>query len=147
MSAGAPLALLTVLTLFRTSALAAQRPARVEDFLGVTLCERGVAVTRLRADIARNAELAAEVEAHERVHRQQAAAFPTCEAWVGSLRSARRIIDAEIPAYCAQLHVALTAGADTAALSREYAWRIAAQSGAMENRLDVLALFRQRCPD
>ncbi len=145
-SARAPFTLLTLLPLLAPIALAAQRPARVEDFLGVTLCERSVAVTRLRADIARNAELAAEVEAHEAVHRRQAAAFPTCEAWVGSLTSARHIIDAEIPAYCAQLRVAAAAGADPTVNAREYAWRIAAQSGAMENRLDVLAMFRRDCP-
>jgi hypothetical protein len=31
-------------------------------------------------------------------------------------------------------------------LRRDYAWRIAAQSGAMENRLQVLQRFQLECP-
>jgi hypothetical protein len=85
------------------------------------------------------------LEAHESVHRAQASAFPTCEAFVATIRSARRVIDVEIPAYCAQWRVALSQGADSAATRREYAWRIAAQSGAMENRLDVLLRFEREC--
>jgi hypothetical protein len=124
--------------------LAAQRLARASDFLALTRCEAGQAVTRLRPDLT-DSILVAEVEAHERMHRQQAASFPSCEAFVASLRSARQIIDVELPAYCAQWRVAVGQGADSAATRREYAWRIAAQSGAMENRLDVAQRFEQEC--
>jgi hypothetical protein len=37
-------------------------------------------------------------------------------------------------------------GVEPAGTRREYAWRIAAQSGAMENRLDVLQRFERECP-
>jgi hypothetical protein len=87
----------------------------------------------------------AEVEAHEAVHRDQAAAHPTCEAFIASLTSPRRIIDAELPAYCAQWKVAVARGADSAATRREFAWRIAAQSGAMENRLQIAQRFEEEC--
>lgn len=122
----------------------AQRPATSDDFLGLTRCEAGRAVTVTRLDV-RDSLILAQLEAHEEVHRRQAAAFPTCEAFIASLRSARAIIDAELPAYCAQWRLAVGQGADSADTRREYAWRIAAQSGAMENRLDVLERFRSEC--
>ena len=124
--------------------LQAQRPAVIDDFLGVTSCENGAAVSRLRADIS-DSLLVAEIEAHEAVHRAQAEAYPNCEAFIRSLTSARRIIDVELPAYCAQWRVAVARGADSVATRREYAWRIAAQSGAMENRLDVEQRFAREC--
>ena len=78
----------------------AQRPARSDDFLGVTRCDSGQVVTEIRDDVSRS-ELRAEIEAHEAVHRQQAAAFGGCEAFLASLTTARRIIESELPAYCA----------------------------------------------
>ena len=122
----------------------AQRDAVVEDFLGVTRCEDGQAVTELRADL-RDSALLAEVEAHEEVHRRQAAEFSSCEAFLGSINSARRIIDIELPAYCAQWRLVVARGADSATTRREFAWRIAAQSGAMENRLSVVQRFEREC--
>ena len=107
----------------------------------------------MRPDV-RDSLVLAQLEAHEAVHRAQASAYPTCESFVASLRSARHVIDVELPAYCAQWGVAVTemaspgapvAGVDSAETRREYAWRIAAQSGAMENRLDVLQRFRREC--
>lgn len=92
-------ALLTLL--LPAAPLRAQRAAQAGDSLGVTACESGVAVSRLRADVA-GSLAAREVEAHEAVHRRQAAAFPICEAWLASLTSTRRVIEAELPAYCAQ---------------------------------------------
>jgi hypothetical protein len=124
--------------------LLAQRPAVAGDFLGVTQCDGDTAVSRLRADLTDSA-LIAQVDAHERVHRMQAAGYPSCQAFLGTLRSARRIIEVELPAYCAQWHVAVEQGADPADTRREYAWRLAAQSGAMENRLDILARFEREC--
>ena len=53
--------------------------------------------------------------------------------------------DAELPAYCAQWRLAVARGADSAVTRREFAWRIAAQSGAMENRLLVAQRFEQEC--
>ena len=41
-------------------------------------------------------------------------------------------IEVELPAYCAQWRVAVAQGADPAETRRDYAWRIAAQSGAMK---------------
>jgi hypothetical protein len=121
-----------------------QRDARADDFLGITRCEDGAAVTAVRADV-RDSTLRAEIEAHEEVHRRQAAAFPSCEAFLASITSARRIIEIELPAYCAQWRVAVARGADSALTRREYAWRISAQSGAMENRLSVVQRFEQEC--
>ena len=124
---------------------AAQRTATPEDFLSLTRCEAGRAVTVTRPDV-RDALLLAQLEAHEAVHRAQASAFPTCEAFVASLRTARQVIDVELPAYCAQWRLAVAQGGDSAETRREFAWRIAAQSGAMENRLDVLQRLRAECP-
>ncbi|MBA2459835.1 MAG: hypothetical protein H0V43_12890 [Gemmatimonadales bacterium] len=135
---------LLLLLCFRTTPAEAQRDARVDDFLGITRCEGGMAVTMVRADVRDSAALA-EVEAHEEVHRRQAAEFPSCEAFLASIRTARRIIDVELPAYCAQWRLAVARGADSALTVREYAWRIAAQSGAMENRLSVAQRFEAEC--
>jgi hypothetical protein len=129
------------------SGASAQRAATPDDFLGLTKCERGLAVSRLRTDLT-DSSLVAAVAAHEAVHRSQAADYPSCEAFMATLTSARRIIDVELPAYCAQWRVAVVAvvaGADSASLRREYAWRIAAQSGAMENRLDIAQRFEREC--
>ena len=132
------------LCLLMPGAAAAQRDATVGDFLGVTSCEAGKAVTNLRPDV-RDSMLVAEIEAHESVHRQQAAAHESCDAFLATLTSARRIIDAELPAYCAQWKVAVARGADSAITRREFAWRIAAQSGAMENRLQIAQRFEEEC--
>jgi hypothetical protein len=122
----------------------AQRPAVPDDFPGITRCEDGRAISRIRADV-RDSLLRAQLEAHEAVHRAQAEAFGTCEAFVAGLTSARRIIDVELPAYCAQWRVAVGQGADPIETRREFAWRIAAQSGAMENRLHVMQRFEREC--
>jgi hypothetical protein len=122
----------------------AQRAARAEDFLGVTRCDSGQVVTEIREDV-RRSDLRAEVEAHEAVHRQQAAAYGGCEAFLASLTTARRIIESELPAYCAQWKIAVARGADSEATRLDYAWRISAQSGAMENRLDIVRRFRDEC--
>lgn len=122
----------------------AQRAARAEDFLGVTRCDSGQVVTEIREDVQRS-DLRAEVEAHEAVHRQQAAAYGGCEAFLASLTTARRIIESELPAYCAQWKVAVARGADSEATRVDYAWRISAQSGAMENRLDIARRLRDEC--
>jgi hypothetical protein len=122
----------------------AQRAAEVDDFLGITRCADGQAVTEVRTDV-RDSLLLAEVQAHEEVHRRQAAEFATCEGFLASISSARRIIDVELPAYCAQWRLAVGRGADSAETRREYAWRIAAQSGAMENRLSVVQRFEREC--
>jgi hypothetical protein len=137
-------ALLLLLVLGGPAGASAQRPAEVDDFLGITRCDGGEAITELRADV-RDLFLLAEVQAHEEVHRRQAAEFPSCEAFLASIRTARRIIDIELPAYCAQWRLAVARGADSAVTRREYAWRIAAQSGAMENRLGVVQRFEQEC--
>ncbi len=134
-----------LLLVLLSTPLAAQRAAESGDFLGLTRCEGGVPVSVLRPDVA-GSTLAPEIEAHEAVHRAQAAEFRSCEAFVATLTSARRVIEVELPAYCAQWQVAVTHGADSAATRREYAWRIAAQSGAMENRLDILWRFERECP-
>ena len=122
----------------------AQRAARAEDFLGVTRCDSGQVVSEIREDV-RRSDLRAEVEAHEAVHRQQATAYGGCEAYLASLTTARRIIESELPAYCAQWKVAVARGADSVATRLDYAWRISAQSGAMENRLDIARRFRDEC--
>jgi hypothetical protein len=122
----------------------AQRAAVPDDFSGITWCEYGRAISRIRADV-RDSLLRAQLEAHEAVHRIQAEAFPTCEAFLERLTSARRIIDVELPAYCAQWRVAVSQGAPPAETRREFAWRIAAQSGAMENRLQVAQRFEREC--
>jgi hypothetical protein len=140
-----PLALLVLaLQLLAPAGLAAQRDAQPDDFLGLTTCEAGAAVTTLRPDV-RDSLLVAEIEAHEAVHREQAAAHESCDAFLATLTSARRIIEAELPAYCAQWKVAVARGADSALTRREFAWRIAAQSGAMENRLQIAQRFQEEC--
>lgn len=138
------LAVLLALALMLPAGLAAQRDARPDDFLALTRCEAGTAVTTLRPDV-RDSMLVQEVEAHEAVHREQAAAHESCDAFLATLTSARRIIDAELPAYCAQWKLAVARGADSAATRREFAWRIAAQSGAMENRLQIARRFEEEC--
>ena len=122
----------------------AQRAAVPDDFPGITWCEDGRAISRIRADV-RDSLLRAQLEAHEAVHRAQAEAFATCEGFLQGLTSARRIIDVELPAYCAQWRVAVSQGAPPAETRREFAWRIAAQSGAMENRLQVVQRFEREC--
>lgn len=139
-----PLLLIAPLLLSLTDALAAQRAATVDDFLGITRCEGGVAVTVVRPDLSDPA-LLDEVRAHEAVHRRQAAEYPSCEAFLASITTARRVIEVELPAYCAQWRIAVAGGADSALTRREYAWRIAAQSGAMENRLSVAQQFEREC--
>jgi hypothetical protein len=124
--------------------LGAQRPAVLDDFPGITSCEGGRAVSRIRSDV-QDSLLRAQLEAHEAVHRAQAAAFPSCEAFMAGLTTARRIIDVELPAYCAQWRVAVGQGAEPVETRREFAWRIAAQSGAMENRLQVVQRFEREC--
>ena len=124
--------------------LAAQREARPDDFLGLTTCEAGAAVTTLRPDV-RDSLLVEEIEAHEAVHRAQAVEHGSCDAFLATLTSARRVIDAELPAYCAQWKVVVARGGDSATTRREFAWRIAAQSGAMENRLQVAQRFEEEC--
>jgi hypothetical protein len=122
----------------------AQRAAVPDDFPGITWCEDGRPISRIRADV-RDSLLRAQLEAHEAVHRAQAEAFATCEGFLQGLTSARRIIDVELPAYCAQWWVAVSQGAPPAETRREFAWRIAAQSGAMENRLQVVQRFEREC--
>jgi hypothetical protein len=102
-------------------------------------------MTRVRQDV-RDSLVLAQLEAHEAVHRAQASTFPSCDAFIASIRSARQVLDVELPAYCAQWRIAVAQGADSIETRRDYAWRISAQSGAMENRLDVLQRFRQECP-
>jgi hypothetical protein len=121
-------------------------PVAIPDgFLGYTFCRNGLPETWIRADIVGTPE-AEEVMAHEAVHRAQASAAPSCEAFIAGLGSARRVIETEIPAYCAQWQVVRARGADRETTLREYALRISAQSGAMENRLDVLQRLRAACP-
>lgn len=122
----------------------AQRAAVPDDFPGITRCEGSRAVTRIRADV-RDSLLLAQLEAHEKVHRAQAAAYPTCQAFLAGLRTARQVIDVELPAYCAQWRVAVAQGAEPVETRREFSWRIAAQSGAMENRLQVMQRFESEC--
>jgi hypothetical protein len=138
--------LLIAITLYLLvpGAATAQRDATPDDFLGLTRCEAGMAVTNLRPDV-RDSMLVAEIEAHESVHREQAAAHESCDAFLATLTSARRLIDAELPAYCAQWKIAVARGADSSITRRELAWRIAAQSGAMENRLQVTQRFEAEC--
>jgi hypothetical protein len=138
------LPLLVALWLLVPGAAAAQREATPDDFLGITSCEAGAAVTRLRPDV-RDSALQAEIEAHEAVHRAQAGQHESCDAFLATLTSARRLIDAELPAYCAQWKLAVARGADSAITRREFAWRIAAQSGAMENRLQIAQRFEEEC--
>ncbi len=139
-----PLLIAIALLLPLPGAAAAQRAATSDDFLGLTTCEAGQAITTLRHDV-RDSLLVAEIEAHESVHRRQAADHGSCEEFLATLTTARSIIDAELPAYCAQWKVVVTRGADSAVTRREFAWRIAAQSGAMENRLQVAQRFEQEC--
>jgi hypothetical protein len=139
-----PILVALALGVLLPAAAAAQRDATPDDFLGLTRCDAGTAVTNLRPDV-RDSMLIEEIEAHEAVHREQAAVYPSCEAFLATLTSALRIIDAELPAYCAQWKIAVARGADSVETRREYAWRIAAQSGAMENRLQVTQRFAAEC--
>jgi hypothetical protein len=43
------------------------------------------------------------------------------------------------------LVIAVARGADSAITRREFAWRIAAQSGAMENRLQSAQRLEEEC--
>jgi len=155
----------------QTTAPAGAPVAIPNGFLGYTFCRNGLPETWIRADIVGTPE-AEEVLAHEAVHRAQAMAAPSCEAFIAGLKSARRVIETEIPAYCAQWAVVrdragnapgprVPAGAESGSGTkeagrrsstlrdstlREYALRISAQSGAMENRLDVFERLRAACP-
>ena len=130
--------------------LTGERPAPRRDppipagYLGYTFCRNGLPETWLRADLVGTSQ-AAEVLAHEAVHRRQAGEGAGCEAFFASLGSARRVIEVEIPAYCEELVVAVARGGHREDLLRDYALRISAQSGAMENRLDVLTRLRSAC--
>jgi hypothetical protein len=119
-------------------------PAIPSGFLGYTFCRAGLAETWIRADIVGTPQ-AEEVLAHEAVHRRQAEEAPSCEAFFASLVSARRVVEVEIPAYCAQWRVVERRGAARDETLREYSFRISAQAGAMENRLDVLAMLKREC--
>jgi len=119
-------------------------PVVPHGFLGYTFCRNGLAESWVRADVVGTPQ-AEEVLAHERVHREQAAAFATCEEWQASLVTAKQVIETEIPAYCAQYRIVVARGAEPYSLRLEYALRIAAQAGAIENRLDVRGMFRDRC--
>jgi hypothetical protein len=119
-------------------------PGTPTGFVGYTFCRNGLAESWVRADLVGSPQME-EILAHEAVHRQQAAQFPTCEAWLATLSSAKRVIEVELPAYCAQRAVGVSHGEDGDQLLREYALRIAAQSGAMENRLDILQIFKAQC--
>ncbi|MCU0621993.1 MAG: hypothetical protein MUC69_10880 [Gemmatimonadales bacterium] len=119
-------------------------PIVPHGFLGYTFCRGGLAESWIRADVVGTPQ-AEEVLAHEAVHREQAAAFPSCEAWQASLVSAKRVIEMELPAYCAQYRIVVARGADPDSLRLEYALRIAAQAGAIENRLDVRGMFAAGC--
>lgn len=121
-----------------------RQPPIPNGYLGYTFCRNGLPETWLRADVV-NTPAAAEVLAHEAVHRRQAVQGPGCDAFFAGLTSARRVIEVEIPAYCAELSVAISRGGQRDSLLRDYALRISAQSGAMENRLDVLTNLRQAC--
>lgn len=123
---------------------AASLPGTPTGFVGYTFCRNGLAESWVRTDVLGTPQLE-EVLAHEAVHRQQAAQFPTCEEWLGSLKSAKRIIEVELPAYCVQLAIAIRHGGERTALLRDYALRIAAQSGAMENRLDIFQMLDRDC--
>ena len=139
--------LLAVTFLCTPPALLAQGavpPSPPQGFLGYTFCRNGLAESWVRADIVGTPQ-AEEVLVHEQVHRAQAALFPSCEAWAASLTTARKVIEMEIPAYCAQWRLVILRGVDPDSLKREYALRISAQAGAMENRLDVLEMFRRDC--
>ena len=139
--------LVAVTVLFSPPALLAQGaalPSPPQGFLGYTFCRNGLAESWLRADIVGTPQ-AEEVVVHEQVHRAQAAMFPSCEAWAATIMTARRVIEMEIPAYCAQWRLVVQRGVDPDSLQREYALRISAQAGAMENRLDVLEMFRRDC--
>lgn len=139
-----PLAAAVLLGALIAVPAAAQRPATPEDFLGITSCEGGKPVTRFRSDVT-DSLLLEQLHAHEGVHRRQAASFATCEGFLASLSSARKIIDVELPAYCAQWRVAVRQGAGPDSTRREYAWRISAQSGAMENRLQIAQRMEHEC--
>ena len=125
---------------------ASSLPATPTGFTGYTFCRNGLAESWVRADKIGSAEMD-EILAHEAVHREQASRFPVCEDWLKSVTSAKKIIEAELPAYCAQLKVAVAHGGNRAELTREYAFRIAAQSGAMENRLDIRQIFSRECAE
>jgi hypothetical protein len=122
----------------------AQRAATPDDFPGLTWCDGGQPISRIRPDI-RDSLLLAQIEAHEAVHREQALAYPSCESFLAGLTTARRVIDVELPAYCAQWRVAAAQGADPVETRRDFSWRIAAQSGAMENRLQIIQRFEVEC--
>lgn len=126
------------------AAQGAPLPVVPHGFLGYTFCRNGMAESWIRADVVGTPQ-GEEVLAHEAVHRDQARAFPSCEAWQASLVSAKRVVEMEIPAYCAQYRIVLARGVDPDSLRLEYALRIAAQAGAIENRLDVRGMFRERC--
>jgi hypothetical protein len=70
-------------------------------YLGITQCAPdGRVVSWLRADL--DGTRRAEVEAHEAVHRAQAARYPTCEAYQAAYRSSlARQVEFEAEAYCA----------------------------------------------
>lgn len=122
----------------------AQRAATPDDFPGLTWCDGGEPISRIRDDV-RDSLVRAQLEAHEAVHREQVSGFSSCEAFLAGLTTARRIIDVELPAYCAQWRVAVSQGAEPVETRRDFAWRIAAQSGAMENRLQVVQRFELEC--
>lgn len=136
--------ILTLLPLL-AARLDAQRPATPDDFPGLTFCEDDKPATRLRPDIT-DSLLLAQLRAHEAVHRAQASAFGSCDKFLASLTSARRIVEVELPAYCAQWRVAVSQGQDSVSSRRDFAWRLAAQSGAMENRLQVTQRMELECP-
>ena len=62
----------------------------------------------------------------------------------GPVGNAREEVHAPVPRHRLQC-LAVARGADSAITRREFAWRIAAQSGAMENRLQIAQRFEEEC--
>lgn len=128
-----------------TRPLVAQQPWMPEGQYAVTFCRNGRAESWILASAASSVHREALL-AHEAVHREQAAQFPTCEAFYASITTPERLIDVEIPAYCAQLGIEVAHGAALAATAREMMRRLAALAQQPSRARELEARLVKACP-
>ncbi|HTO74003.1 MAG TPA: hypothetical protein VMJ30_09290 [Gemmatimonadales bacterium] len=122
----------------------AQQPWLPEGVAAITFCRNGKAESWISAEAAETVHREALL-AHEAVHRQQAAAYPSCEEFYASITSPDRLIAVEVPAYCAQWEVERANGGRADLILPAMAERLAADGGIPERMSEILRRLRRRC--
>lgn len=123
---GGRLLLALVVLIPRAELAAQQQPWMPEGQYAVTFCRDGKAESWILASAAAGVHREALL-AHEAVHRRQAERYTTCEEFYATITSPDRLIEVELPAYCAQLRIELRQGADSVSTAAEMALRLAVE--------------------